>query len=88
MLRAFQGAVEVVHLSVGQGIVGVAAPVSYGEIVAADPCQGDAVTGRFEAARRAVGQVFGACPPVAAILAFMRAEGSRGLCRPRDGHAA
>ena len=35
-----------------------------------------------------VGEVFGACPPVAAVLAFMREEGARGLCRPRDGHAA
>ncbi|MBC6439423.1 MAG: acyl-ACP--UDP-N-acetylglucosamine O-acyltransferase [Rhodospirillales bacterium] len=35
-----------------------------------------------------VDEVFGACPPVEAILAFMRIESTRGLCQPKDGHAA
>ena len=35
-----------------------------------------------------VDEVFGSCPPVEAILAFMRHDSSRGLCQPRDGHAA
>ena len=35
-----------------------------------------------------VDEVFGSCPPVDAILSFMRSDSSRGLCQPKDGHAA
>ncbi|MBT6204115.1 MAG: acyl-ACP--UDP-N-acetylglucosamine O-acyltransferase [Alphaproteobacteria bacterium] len=35
-----------------------------------------------------VDDVFGVCPPVEVILRFMQAESSRGVCQPKDGHAA
>jgi len=35
-----------------------------------------------------VDDMFGVCPPVEVILEFMRAESSRGVCQPKDGHAA
>jgi len=35
-----------------------------------------------------VEKVFGECPPVKAILSFMQTDSSRGLCQPKDGHAA
>ena len=35
-----------------------------------------------------VGKVFGECPPVETILSFIRRESSRGVCQPKDGHAA
>ena len=35
-----------------------------------------------------VEKVFGECPPVEVILSFMQTDSSRGLCQPKDGHAA